>query len=91
MSDQQHVAHSLLEQIFFSAAMSWLAGNPVPLKIDGTAKQVNAVKEVFEASRAFINELHNDNATPESVMNSLQKKYDAAEKFKVEFGINWLL
>lgn len=91
MSDEQRAKKSLLEQIFFSAAMSWLAGNGVPLKIDGTAEEVNIVKEALEASREFINELHNESATPETVMNLLQKKNVVAEKFKKTYGINWLL
>lgn len=81
----------LLERIVFSAAMSWLAGNPVPLKIDGTREQIGAVAQAFEASKNFINELHNPNATPESVTTFLQKKHDAAENFRSQLGISWLL
>lgn len=81
----------LLERIIFSAAMSWLAGNPVPLKIDGTKQQVEAVRCAFEASKEFINELHNPDATPESVTLLLQKKYEAAENFKTQLGLSWLL
>jgi hypothetical protein len=81
----------LLERIIFAAAMSWLSGNPVPLKIDGTLQQVEAVKRAFDASKDFINELHNPKATSASVMELLQKKHEAADNFKEQLGIAWLL
>lgn len=81
----------LLEQVIFTAAMSWLAGNSVPLKFDGTNTQVEAVRLAFEASKDFINELHNPSATPATVMASLEKKRAAAENFESQLGISWLL
>lgn len=81
----------LLERVVFAAALSWLAGNPVPLKIDGTREQVDAVRRAFDASKNFINELHNPGATPESVASFLREKHNAAENFKAQLGIAWLL
>ena len=81
----------LLEQIIFASAMSWLAGKPVPLKIEGTKKQLDAVITAFNTSRDFINELHDPAATSETVMSHLQKKRAAAEDFEKQLGISWLL
>lgn len=77
---------------FFSSIASWLINEEIDgFHIEGTDSQIDAVKNAMLASKNFQNELHNPNATIESITEKLEIKTKAANVFRVEIGTSWLL
>ena len=76
----------------FRAIASKLTGNlAYEIRLKGTKKQVSIVNEATSATYQFHRNLNDKNASLQSVIESLNKKHEAAQKFESHFGISWVL
>lgn len=80
-----------LGKIFFTTLGAWLVGKAVNTKIRGSKSQVEALSEALVATKNFQEELYLETATVDSVVEKLNKKHSAAEKFEAEIGLPWPL
>lgn len=88
---QRTPKRSISERVFFTAAVQWMSGMPVPLKISGNKHEVSVVQNVLESSKNFVLELHRDGATVDTVTEALERKKRDAAEFESTFGFAWLL
>jgi hypothetical protein len=78
-------------RLIHAAVGAWLFSGAQAPKLKGTSTQVAAAAAVANATKAFKECLDRDDATLVEVSELLHKKHLAAERFKQEFGIDWLL
>jgi phosphoribosyl-ATP pyrophosphohydrolase len=76
----------------FRAIASKLTGKlACEIRLKGTKKQVSIVNEATSATYQFHRDLNDKNVNLQSVIESLNKKHEAAQKFESHFGISWIL
>ena len=81
-----------VSESFFSSIASWLIDEKLDnLYVEGTTAQINAVKDAMLASKDFQNELHDPDATLQTITEKLQIKSRAARVFESKLGMPWLL
>jgi hypothetical protein len=78
-------------RLLHAAVGAWLFSGAHAPKLKGTSTQVAAAAAVASATKAFKESLEREDVSLVEVSELLQKKHLAAEKFKQEFGIDWLL
>lgn len=82
---------NLLGKIFLTSAAAYTVGKLTNLKIRGTAEEVQAVADAMLSSRRFQQELEDEDATVESVIDKLGLKHASARQFEAILGIPWPL
>lgn len=83
---------SVAGQTLFSSIASWLSnGDLKNLYVEGTDSQIQAIKDVMNASKDFQYELHNPNATLKTISEKLEIKSKAALVFEKELHMPWIL
>jgi hypothetical protein len=65
--------------------------NMFPFKISGTPEQIEAIVKVIQASQEFQEEINQDGATVESVMQKLNMQNVAKQAFEEVTGKAWPL
>ncbi|MFA5706843.1 MAG: NUDIX domain-containing protein [Candidatus Neomarinimicrobiota bacterium] len=82
---------SLVGKVFFGSIAAWLVGRALGIKIRGTPRQVNAVKDAMLSSRKFRDELQRPGASIDTVINKLNLKNASAQEFERVLGVKWPL
>lgn len=76
-------------KIFLASLSPALRGAPLGAKVVGTPEQVSAITEVVVASRDLLNVSEREDATVSSVVEAIERRNLAADRFFDVVGFRW--
>ena len=76
---------------FFSKVASVIIGEAKRVNIRGSKGEIEALREVMEATRGLHKALNKNSSELSHVINLIQKKHVAARNFEDRFGFSWIL
>lgn len=84
--------NKLKSNIIHTIAVNYILENDsLDINIEGTEKELSALKEVLDASKNLYSILKSKNYTSTELNAIIEQKNKAVIKFKSETNINWLL
>jgi hypothetical protein len=78
-------------KILAAVSAAHVLGKKTDIKLEGSRKRVNIVRNVINASRDLYESMDHSSANILEVKRCLAKKSEAAKKFRNEFGHRWPL
>lgn len=74
-------------KLFFAGLAAWIMHRSSKLKIKGSPREIDAIANAIQSSRAFQDEIKKPGATIDSVMEKLKLKYARGEEFERILGV----
>lgn len=80
---------TVVGKLFLAGIAAATLGFPTHLKVRGNPDQVVAIKDAIQATRAFQDELKRVDVTVQQIMDKLEAKNQAAQRFTQATNLPW--